>query len=69
MREVIGRLDHQFMNDLEPFRVVNPSAENIAEYFYNEIARQLNNLPAGARLADIVVWETDTTSARYQPDD
>jgi 6-pyruvoyltetrahydropterin/6-carboxytetrahydropterin synthase len=69
MREVIGRLDHQFMNDLEPFRVVNPSAENIAEYFYNEIARQLNDLPAGARLADIVVWETDTTSARYQPDD
>jgi 6-pyruvoyltetrahydropterin/6-carboxytetrahydropterin synthase len=68
MREIIGGLDHQFMNDLEPFRVVNPSAENMAKYFYDEVTRQLKDLPAGARIADIVVWETDTTSAKYRPD-
>src|SRR5262245_52035526 len=33
IREVMGRLDHQFMNDLEPFKSVNPSAENVAKYF------------------------------------
>src|SRR6266404_5588039 len=27
IREIMGRLDHQFMNDLEPFTTVNPSAE------------------------------------------
>jgi 6-pyruvoyltetrahydropterin/6-carboxytetrahydropterin synthase len=68
MREIIGGLDHQFMNDLEPFRVVNPSAENMAKYFYDEVTRQLKDLPTGARIADIVVWETDTTSAKYRPD-
>lgn len=68
MRGIIGALDHQFMNDLEPFRVVNPSAENMAKYFFDEVTRQLKDLPAGARIADIVVWETDTTSAKYRPD-
>jgi 6-pyruvoyltetrahydropterin/6-carboxytetrahydropterin synthase len=68
MRGIIGALDHQFMNDLEPFRVVNPSAENMAKYFYDEVTRQLKDLPADARIVDIVVWETDTTSAKYRPD-
>jgi 6-pyruvoyltetrahydropterin/6-carboxytetrahydropterin synthase len=67
MREIIGALDHQFMNDLEAFRTVNPSAENMAKYFYDEVTRQLKELPAGARVTDIVVWETDTTSAQYRP--
>ena len=39
IREVMGRLDHQFMNDLEPFKTVNPSAENVAKYFYDEVTR------------------------------
>ena len=25
-------------------------------------------LPAGARISDIVVWETDTASAQYRPE-
>ena len=30
MKHVIDRLDHQMINDLEPFKVLNPSAENLA---------------------------------------
>jgi 6-pyruvoyltetrahydropterin/6-carboxytetrahydropterin synthase len=67
MRGIIGGLDHQFMNDLEAFRTVNPSAENMAKYFYDEITRQLKGLPPGARVTDTIVWETDTTSAQYRP--
>jgi 6-pyruvoyltetrahydropterin/6-carboxytetrahydropterin synthase len=67
MRGIIGGLDHQFMNDLEMFRTVNPSAENMAKYFYDEVTRQLTDLPAGARVTDTIVWETDTTSAQYRP--
>jgi len=67
VREIVKRLDHQFINDLEPFTVVNPSAENMAKYFYDEVSRQLKDLPLGARITDIVVWETDTTSAQYRP--
>ena len=67
IRDVIHVLDHQYLNDLEPFRTVNPSTENMAKYFYDETARKLTQMPAGARVTDITVWETDTSVARYRP--
>jgi 6-pyruvoyltetrahydropterin/6-carboxytetrahydropterin synthase len=67
IRGVMGRLDHQFMNDLEPFKTVNPSAENVAKYFYDEVSKELKNLPAGARITDVILWETDTSRAQYRP--
>jgi 6-pyruvoyltetrahydropterin/6-carboxytetrahydropterin synthase len=65
MREVIKRLDHQFINDLEPFTNVNPSAENMAKYFFEEVSSQLRDLPPGATVKDVVIWETDTACAKY----
>ena len=65
LRDIIKRLDHQFINDLEPFTAVNPSAENLAKYFFEEITSQLNVLPAGAQVKDVVIWETDTAMAKY----
>jgi 6-pyruvoyltetrahydropterin/6-carboxytetrahydropterin synthase len=65
MRGIIARLDHQFINDLEPFTTVNPSAENLAKYFYENISSELKNLPSGAKIKDVVIWETDTAHARY----
>jgi 6-pyruvoyltetrahydropterin/6-carboxytetrahydropterin synthase len=67
IRGIIGGLDHQFINDLEPFKSVNPSAENLAKYFYDETARRLKELPPGAKITEITVWETDTASAQYRP--
>jgi 6-pyruvoyltetrahydropterin/6-carboxytetrahydropterin synthase len=67
MRGVIKRLDHQFINDLEPFTTVNPSAENMAKYFYDEVSGKLKDLPPGAKLTDVIIWETDTSMAKYRP--
>lgn len=67
IHNVIGSLDHKFLNDLPPFDVVNPSAENIAKYFYEETVKQLPPGPDGARITSITVWETDTTAATYRP--
>ena len=48
MRGLIARLDHQFINDLEPFTTVNPSAENLAKYFYeNSLSSQMTESAAG----------------------
>jgi 6-pyruvoyltetrahydropterin/6-carboxytetrahydropterin synthase len=66
MREVVARLDHQFINDLEPFTVVNPSAENMAKYFFDFIAGGMKNETA-LRLSQVKIWETDTASASYRP--
>ncbi len=50
-----------------PFDRVNPSAENIAKYFYEETSKQMQAAPNGARITAITVWETDTTAATYWP--
>lgn len=67
IRAVVKRIDHQFLNDLDPFTTVNPSAENMAKYFYDEVSGKLTDLPPGARIRDVVVWETDTSMAKYHP--
>ncbi len=59
------RLDHRFLNDLEPFDRLNPSAENIALYFAQNLETQLKG--DGLRIQAVTVWETDTTSATYRP--
>ena len=66
MRPVIDRIDHQMLNDLEPFTTVNPSAENIARYFYDQTNHQLAEMTQGrVRVKECTIWETDTTSATY----
>ena len=66
MSDIIERLDHQYLNDLEPFQKVNPSAENLAKYFYEQANVQMHSATNGrVRVTDVTVWETDTTTARY----
>ena len=63
---VVDYLDHQFINDLPPFDELNPSAENIAKYFYDRVSGGLmNEVPV--RVSEVEVWETDTSSAVYRP--
>jgi 6-pyruvoyltetrahydropterin/6-carboxytetrahydropterin synthase len=68
LRGIIAGLDHQFLNDLDAFKTVNPSAENLAKYFYDETYRQLTTLPDGAGITEVMVWETDTSSALFRPE-
>jgi 6-pyruvoyltetrahydropterin/6-carboxytetrahydropterin synthase len=64
--EVIAYLDHRFMNDLAPFDVLNPSAENIAKYFHDRVSAEFRSEGA-AHISEVRVWETDTSSAVYRP--
>jgi 6-pyruvoyltetrahydropterin/6-carboxytetrahydropterin synthase len=66
LQAVIDRLDHQWLNDLPPFDVLNPSAENIAKYIYDEVHREIA-APADVRIGSVRLWETDTSSATYRP--
>ena len=61
--EVGGRLDHRYLNELEPFTEINPTAENIAAYMYREIAAKLNS--DTIRVKAVTLWETDRACVRY----
>jgi len=67
MREVIERLDHQFLNEVPPFDVINPSAENIAEYFHAQMTSGLKGVAVPVRISEVRVWETDIQSACFRP--
>jgi 6-pyruvoyltetrahydropterin/6-carboxytetrahydropterin synthase len=64
LRDLANRLDHENLNDLPPFTELEPSAENQARYFYEEMRRLL---PADMRdaLLYVKVWETPTQWATY----
>jgi len=70
LRAVCEPLDHGFLNDLPAFKEVNPSAENVARYIYEEVGRLLGQRlsAAGLRLIEAVVQETDTAWAVYRPE-
>ena len=64
LRAVADRLDHENLNDLPPFTELEPSAENQARYFYEEMKRLLPAEMAEAILY-VRVWETPTQWAQY----
>jgi 6-pyruvoyltetrahydropterin/6-carboxytetrahydropterin synthase len=66
LRPVVEYLDHQMINELEPFTTVNPSAENLAKYFFDETNKQLAGMTGGrVTVKSSTIFETDTSSAVY----
>ena len=67
LRELISGVDHKFLNDQAPFDAINPSAENLAKFFYDSASKQMQQAANAPRITSITVWETDETSATYTP--
>src|SRR5450755_1011718 len=66
MKQVTDRLDHQMINDLEPFTLLNPTAENLSKYFFEQANAKLNIVTTGrVWVKKVTVFETDTTTATY----
>jgi 6-pyruvoyltetrahydropterin/6-carboxytetrahydropterin synthase len=63
---VLDRMDHQWLNEFPPFDVLNPSAENMARYIYDEVTGGLKTRE-GVRVNAVRLWETDTACATYRP--
>jgi 6-pyruvoyltetrahydropterin/6-carboxytetrahydropterin synthase len=67
MGEILDRIDHQFLNEIPPFDSINPSAENIAEYFYQQMSGRLAETPVPVHIREVKIWETEIQSATYRP--
>ncbi len=61
--EVGDEMDHRYLNELEPFTEINPTAENIAAYMYREISKRLNS--ESITVSAVTLWETDRACVRY----
>jgi 6-pyruvoyltetrahydropterin/6-carboxytetrahydropterin synthase len=61
--QLLGELDHKYLNELVPFKDISPSSENIARYLYRELASKLNG--ENITVVEVTVWESDFACASY----
>ncbi|CAH9017491.1 6-carboxytetrahydropterin synthase QueD [Candidatus Nitrosacidococcus sp. I8] len=62
-RTLCAELDHQYLNEISPFNEINPTAENIAAFFYHRLGTQINS--EYVWVSSITLWETDRACVRY----
>jgi 6-pyruvoyltetrahydropterin/6-carboxytetrahydropterin synthase len=65
--KILDKLDHAYLNDIEPFTKLDPSAENIAAHLFHEIEKNLGDF--GKCLHRVSVWESDASRASFIRDD
>lgn len=62
LHDVLSRLDHAYLNDVEPFRNSNPSSENIARHIFEEME---GRMPSPVAISRVTVWESPDARAEY----
>jgi 6-pyruvoyltetrahydropterin/6-carboxytetrahydropterin synthase len=62
----LKQLDHKYLNDLMPFKNVNPTSENIAIWLFNSLTENL--APQKVKVYSVTIEESDKYSATYYGD-
>lgn len=60
LRQQVDLLDHKYLNEIDPFDKINPSAENIAKYFYDILKKTF------PELKEVFIWESESARASYK---
>jgi 6-pyruvoyltetrahydropterin/6-carboxytetrahydropterin synthase len=66
LRDIIGRLDHQFLNELPIFAGCQPSSERIAAFVAEELQKAIGG--PSVRVSRVSAWESDDACATYIPE-
>jgi 6-pyruvoyltetrahydropterin/6-carboxytetrahydropterin synthase len=59
-----AKLDHHYLNEIEPFDRLNPTAENLAAFLYKGLSEMLND--SRIRVQAVTLWETDRAGVCYR---
>ena len=60
--EILNKFDHTYLNDLQDFKVLNPTTENLSKILYTELK---SDLPKGVKVDRVTTWESDRCGATY----
>ena len=63
LSEIIEKLDHKFLNELDCFHNDNPSSENIAYYIAHELKKK--NFNHDIKVTRVTAWESEDACATY----
>jgi len=62
LNNILKKLDHKYINEIEPFDKINPTSENIAKFIFQEMSGMIEG---NLKVKKVTVWETETSSASY----
>lgn len=63
LKIVLDEFDHKYLNELAFFKKHNPTSENLAQYIFDALRKQLSK--RSCCLKEVTVWESDSCSATY----
>lgn len=63
LRVITDQFDHILLNDLSCFEKMNPTAENISRYIYDDMVKSLAEYKV--KVASVTVWESPDAAATY----
>ena len=61
--EIMTKLDHKYLNELDYFKQDQPSSENIAYFVATELQQRIDN--TAIRVSRVTAWESDDAGATY----
>ncbi len=62
LEQIINDYDHTFLNEIEPFTIINPTAENLAKTIYEKAADLLKDYTVKL----VRVWESSSAHVTYR---
>ena len=62
--EIVGRFDHQTLNDLEEFQGVNPTAENLGKLIFELLSEKLDS--DNIRVFSVTITESNRYRVTYK---
>lgn len=65
LESIVAEFDHNVLNDIEPFRDINPTAENLAKTVFDRMAEAIDS--DRARVASVTVGEGTRNRLTYRP--
>ena len=66
LNNILDKYDHHLINDIEPFKNINPTAENISREIYVQLKTQLEKEYSNAKLESVTVWESQNAFAKFE---
>ncbi|NTU89477.1 MAG: 6-carboxytetrahydropterin synthase QueD [Actinobacteria bacterium] len=63
LAHILAIFDHAYLNDLDMFKDMNSTAENMARLVYDELS---GKLPENVKLTEVCIWESPIARLRYR---
>lgn len=64
LRAVLSAYDHGFLNEVPPFDVLSPTAENLARVIFEALRDRVDPC---VRMVSVSVWESPVARITYRP--